>query len=151
MDLKVKLLYGNAKVPTRANAGDLGYDLFAINTVVVQPGQTVMAETGVAFEFPEGWGAIIKARSSQGKNGLDVFGGVVDNGYRGEVKVLLHNSAPESPRILGPKVEDATVIYYAGDKIAQLVLVPVFPGAIQEVATLGESERGEKGFGSSGK
>lgn len=148
MDLKVKLLYVNAKVPTRANAGDLGFDLFALNTVVVQPGQYVTAATGVAFEFPEGWGAIIKARSSQGKVGIDIFGGVVDSGYRGEVKVMLYNSNIGEKNEVG---QDNTVIYYAGDKIAQLVLVPVFPGSIQEVATLGESERGEKGFGSSGK
>ena len=78
MELKVMRLHDKAIIPTRANPGDLGFDLFAVETVVVQAGQTSSAKTGVAFDFPEGWGACIKARSSQGKRGVDVFGGVVD-------------------------------------------------------------------------
>jgi dUTP pyrophosphatase len=143
MDLKVKRLNENAIIPKRANPGDLGFDLFAVDTVVVQAGQTVSAKTGVACEFPEGWGACIKARSSQGKRGLDVFGGVVDSGYRGEIIILLHNSAD-------PHSEDV-VIYEKGEKIAQLVLVQVFPGTAVEVSELETSVRGEKGFGSSGQ
>jgi|SRR5665213_332517 len=143
MELKVKRLNEQATIPTRANPGDLGFDLFSMDTVVVQAGQTVAAKTGVACEFPEGWGALIKARSSQGKRGLDVFGGVVDSGYRGEIVVLLHNSAD-------PSSED-TIIYDKGDKIAQLVLVQVFTGVAKEVYKLEDSVRGEKGFGSSGR
>lgn len=143
MELKIKRLHENAKLPTRANTGDLGFDLFAIETVVVQAGQTVKAKTGIACEFPEGWGAFIKARSSQGGRGLDIFGGVVDNGYRGEIGILLHNSADSS--------SEDHVIYKCGDKIAQLVLVQTFPGIIKEVTSLSDSERGEKGFGSSGQ
>jgi dUTPase len=127
--------------------------------VAVQPGQTVAVKTGIACEFPEGWGGIIKARSSQGKAGIDVFGGVVDSGYRGEITVLLYNSnAPIEFRgsggPLGPNdfyQYDPTVIYNHGDKVAQLVLVPVFPGTIQEATTLGESSRGTQGFGSTGR
>lgn len=143
MELKVKRLHANAKLPTRAHSGDLGFDLFAIETVGVQPGQTVAAKTGVSCEFPEGWGAIIKARSSQGKVGVDIFGGVVDSGYRGEIIVLIHNTADPA--------SEGTVIYYAGDKVAQLVLVPVFPGTVEEVTSLCETSRGAQGFGSSGR
>src|SRR5208337_1262226 len=158
MELQVKRLHENAKLPQRAYPGDLGFDLFAVETVAIQPGQTVAAKTGIACTFPEGWGAIIKARSSQGKAGIDVFGGVVDSGYRGEITVLLYNSnAPVEYRgsggCLGPNnsISDPTVIYNHGDKIAQLVLVPVFPGTVQETTTLGESVRGTQGFGSTGR
>jgi len=141
--LKVKRLDTRAKLPSRAHPGDLGFDLFALETVGVQPGQVVSAKTGVAFQFPEGWGALVRPRSSQGKAGIHILGGVVDNGYTGQVVVMLYNTAdPHS---------EGTVIYNAGDKIAQLVLVPVFPGTIQETSNLDQTDRGDKGFGSSGK
>jgi dUTP pyrophosphatase len=143
VELKVKRLNPNAKLPTRAHPGDLGFDVFALDTVCVQAGQTLAIPTGVACEFPVGWGAIIKARSSQGKAGLDVFGGVVDSGYRGEIVVVLHNTSD-------PQGE-GHVIYKAGDKVAQMVLVPVFPGTVEEVTSLGQSARGTDGFGSTGK
>jgi len=143
MILKFKRLVPNAILPVQANPGDLGFDLFTLDTVGVQAGQTLAIKTGVACVFPVGWGAFIKPRSSQGKAGIDVFGGVVDSGYRGEIIVLLHNAADPS--------SENTVIYKAGDKVGQLVLVPVFPGTTEETTTLGESERGEKGFGSSGR
>ena len=139
LELKVKLLDPKAKVPSRALPGDLGFDLFALETVAVQPGQTIAAKTGVAFEFPDGWGAFVKARSSQGKVGVAIYGGVVDSGYRGEVAVMLNNSS------------DDIVIYSAGDKIGQLVLIPVFPGTITQVEELATSDRGERGFGSTGR
>ncbi len=153
MELYVKKLQENAKLPQRAHPGDLGFDLFAVETVAVQPGQTVAVKTGIACTFPEGWGAFIKARSSQGKAGIDVFGGVVDSGYRGEITVLLHNSEESGPFQITPgyNPSDKAVIYAAGDKVAQLVLVPVFPGTVQETTTLAESVRGEKGFGSTGR
>lgn len=143
MELKVKRLKPNAKLPVRQHPGDLGFDVFTLDTVCVQAGQTLAISTGMACEFPEGWGGVIKARSSQGKAGIDVFGGVVDSGYRGEIIVVLHNTAD-------PQGE-GHVIYKAGDKIAQLVLVPVFPGTVQEIGTLSESSRGAQGFGSTGR
>jgi len=158
MELYVKKLQENAKLPQRAHPGDLGFDLFAVETVAIQPGQTVAAKTGIACTFPEGWGGIIKARSSQGKAGIDVFGGVVDSGYRGEITVLLYNSnAPVEYRgsggCLGPNnsISDPTVIYNHGDKIAQLVLVPVWDGQVVEVDKLTDTQRGAAGFGSTGR
>lgn len=149
-DLKVKKLHPDAILPRRAHETDLGFDLFALETVAVQPGQTILAKTGIACGFPKRWGGILKARSSQGKAGINILGGVIDNGYTGEIGVLLHNTNEFSEtmtRIYG----DNTIIYSAGDKIAQLLLVPCFSGTIQEVTSLCATERGDKGFGSTGK
>lgn len=143
MELKVKKLNPAAIIPRRAHSNDLGFDLHALETVVVQSGQTVLAKTGIACEFPEGWGGIVKARSSQGKAGVNILGGVIDNGYTGEIGVLLHNTSD-------PASEDHK-IYQAGEKIGQLVLVPVFQGDTIEVTELGQTSRGEQGFGSSGR
>lgn len=143
MNLKVKRLSSRAILPRRANSGDLGFDLFSLETVGIQPGETVVVSTGIACEFPENWGAFIKARSSQGKVGIDIYGGVVDCGYRGEISVCVHNS--NDPHGSDP------IIYHAGEKIGQLIMVPLFPGDVEEVTKLGSSERGEKGFGSSGR
>ena len=144
MYLKIKRLHPDAEIPIRAYNGDLGFDLFALETVVIQPGQTVTAKTGVACSFPEGWGAFIKPRSSQGKASIDIFGGVVDNGYRGEIGVLLHNAIQSDTDV-------ETVIYRKGEKIGQLVLVQVFPGQVVEVQELDDTTRGNKGFGSTGR
>jgi dUTP pyrophosphatase len=139
MELKIKKLNPAAVIPSRVHTGDLGFDLFALETVAVQAGQTVLAKTGIACGFPKGWGGIVKGRSSQGKAGIDVLGGVIDNGYTGEVGVLLHNNS------------DDVIIYGAGNKIGQLILVPVFEGGTIEVEELGETTRGAQGFGSSGQ
>lgn len=141
--LKIKRLHEEAMLPTKAYEGDFGYDLFAVDTVVVPPGKTVMAKTGIAFGFPDGWGGIIKARSSQGKAGVDIFGGVVDNGYTGEVMVGIHNANQGG--------EEDTIVYERGNKIAQLVLVQVVSFPIEEVTSLDQTERGDKRFASSGQ
>src|SRR5208282_2477770 len=114
--IKFKRLVPNAKIPSRAHEGDLGFDLFAVGTVCIPAGEVVPVSTGIAAGFPLGWGAFIKARSSQGKMGLNILGGVVDSGYTGELIVLIHNT--NDPR------SETHAIYAAGDKIAQLVLVP---------------------------
>lgn len=150
LELKVKLLDHKARVPARALPGDLGFDLFSLDDVVVQPGETITAKTGVAFEFPEGWGALVRPRSSQGKAGITIHAGVVDSGYRGEVVVLVHNTNEFVANDPGLN-SDNTIVYKAGDKIAQLVLIPVFPGTIVQVEELGASERGARGFGSTGR
>lgn len=149
LTVKFKRLVDIATIPTRALPGDLGFDLFAVGTVAIQAGETLAVSTGVAAEFPEGWGGFIKARSSQGKRGIDILGGVVDSGYRGELIVLIHN-ANQVPEFEDP--EDEVVIYNQGDKIAQLVLVPVFPGTSEELqGDLSNTARGERGFGSTGR
>lgn len=155
MELKVKRLHPDAKLPAKAHVDDLGFDLFALETAGIQPGQTVAVKTGIAVAFPDGWGGIVKARSSQGKAGVNVLGGVIDHGYRGEIIVLIHNTNAPGEIVEGHYKGfynyDPTVIYHPGDKVGQLVLVPVAAVDVQEVTSLSETERNTSGFGSTGK
>jgi dUTP pyrophosphatase len=141
--MRVKKLHPNAIIPTKAYFGDLGFDLYALEDTFV-PGSdmerspVVKVRTGIAIEFPPGWGAFIKDRSSVAlKKKLHVVGGVIDNGYRGEIIVLMSN------------LSSSPVQIKAGEKIAQLVPIPLSYLEIHEVEEFAEeTERGEKGFGS---
>jgi len=139
--MKVKKLVSDAVLPTKAHAGDLGYDLYAVEQVTIWGGETKLIPTGISIQFPEGYGGIIRDRSSVAtKQQLFVVAGVIDNGYTGEIKVALHSSS-----------EDVRTIY-KGDKIAQLVLIPTVNFPIEEVSELISSDgRGDNGFGSTGK
>jgi dUTP pyrophosphatase len=143
--LRVKMLEDGARVPVVAHPGeDLGYDLFALEGVVLQSRMTVRVRTGIAVEarHPETGGPLgllVRDRSSMAARGIATTGGVIDAGYRGEILVLMTN--------LG----DATVELNAGEKIAQMVPVPVLTGPVEEVKSLEDSARAAKGFGSSGK
>lgn len=143
LTIQFKRLNPNARIPNRAHPTDLGFDLFTVDTVPIPAGSVVAVSTAIAARFPEGWGGIIKARSSQGKVGINILGGVVDQGYRGEIIVLVHNT--NDPQSEGHE------IYHAGDKIAQLVLVQVFPGTAEETDRLENTDRGTSGFGSTGR
>jgi dUTP pyrophosphatase len=138
--MKVKKLIQEATLPQKAHAGDLGYDLCAIEPITIFPDQTILVRTGIAIQFPEGYGGVIKDRSSVStKHSLFVVAGVIDNGYTGEIKVAMHN-AGSSPWHCLP-----------GNKIAQLVLIPTVDFAIEEVTeTTSADGRGEYGFGSTG-
>jgi len=138
--MKVKRLTETAKLPTKANPGDLGYDLYADVSGSVGPGVSVEIKTGIAIEFPEGVGGIIKDRSSLARNGLHISGGVIDSGYRGEIIVVMGN-------------HDAGTHYIGkGQKIAQLILVPVIDVEVEETTEpFLQTVRGGKGFGSSGQ
>ena len=139
--LNVKLLHRDAKLPTKAYEGDLGYDLYAVDNAGISPGQRMLISTGIAIALPDGWGAFIKDRSGvSAKNGVYVHAGVIDHGYRGEIKVLLQNQY------------DRIFFVKSGDKIAQLVPIPVTNFSVYHVAELNEdTERGSGGFGSSGR
>jgi dUTP pyrophosphatase len=143
--LRVKLLEVDARLPIVAHPGeDLGYDLFALQEIVLEPRATVRVRTGIAVEARhpetgEPLGLLVRDRSSMAARGIATTGGVIDAGYRGEILVLMTN--------LG----NAAVELKAGEKIAQMIPVPVLTGLIQEVETLEVSARAEKGFGSSGK
>ena len=143
--LRVKRLEEGARVPVVAHAGeDLGYDLFALEGVRLEPRATVRVRTGIAVEarHPEtgvSLGLLVRDRSSMAARGLATTGGVIDAGYRGEILVLMTN--------LG----EAAVELKAGEKIAQMIPVPVLTGAVAEVESLEESARAAKGFGSSGR
>ena len=143
--LRVKLLAEGARAPVVAHPGeDLGYDLFALEGVSLVPRVTVKVRTGVAVEARHpGTGAplglLVRDRSSMAARGIATTAGVIDAGYRGEILVLMTN--------LG----ETAVELKAGEKIAQMIPVPVLTGLVQEVETLEESARAGKGFGSSGR
>ena len=143
--LKVKRLDKRAILPTRAYDSALGYDLYALEDTFVpkwsEKGDIGIAKvrTGIAIEFPEGWGGFIKDRSSVAtKRRLVCVAGVIDGDYRGEIIVCLENHSGENQLIK------------AGEKIAQLVLVPIANFPVVEVEELSETARGKKGFGSTG-
>jgi dUTP pyrophosphatase len=138
--MKVKRLTAIAVLPQKAHAGDLGYDLFSVEGVAVYPDQTVVVKTGIAIQFPEGYGGFIKDRSSVAtKKGLFTVAGVIDNGYTGEICIALHNGSPDLVHIM------------SGEKIAQLVLIPTVNFPVEEIEEITSSDgRGEKGFGSTG-
>lgn len=142
--LRVKLLAAAARLPVVAHPGeDLGYDVFALEDLRLVPRQAVKVRTGIAVEarHPQTGaplGLLIRDRSSLAARGLATTGGVIDSGYRGEILIVMTN--------LG----DQQVDLKAGEKIAQMVPVPVLTGLVQEVETLEASVRAAKGFGSSG-
>ena len=142
--LRVKLLDPAARAPVVAHTGeDLGYDLFALETTHLVPRATVRVRTGIAAEarHPDTGvplGLLVRDRSSVAAKGIDTTAGVIDAGYRGEILILMTN--------LG----DAALELKAGEKIAQMIPVPVLTGPVETVAALEDSARAEKGFGSSG-
>lgn len=138
--MKVKKLFDNAILPTKAHAGDLGYDLYAQAPMVIYPGDVGLVPTGISVQFPEGYGALLRDRSSVAtKQYLFVVAGVIDNGYTGEIKIALYNSSEEIVNIT------------AGSKIAQMILIPTVNFDIEEVTeTTSVDGRGSNGFGSTG-
>jgi len=145
-----KLKHG-AKAPTVAHPGtDLGYDVYAAETVALIPGRVTLVGTGIAIEFEPAHGAIIKDRSSLASKGIRTSAGVIDCGYRGEIRVAmtLDTNAPASRDDV--KVEP--YIVREGDKIAQLLPVkPLTMFQVEQSDVLTETKRGEAGFGSTGK
>ncbi len=139
MILKVKKLKPEAKMPSYAHPGDVGMDVYSMETITLNPGEHHRFWHGFALEFPSGYAGLIMDKSSISKAGLGHMGGVFDAGYRGEYNTHLVNLSKEAYT-----VEE-------GDKVAQLVIVPVEIAELEETDTLSESSRGEGGFGSTGK
>lgn len=138
--MKVKKLVEKAIIPTKEHDTDLGYDLYCLDdNVSFYPGKQYKFSTGIAVQFPIGYGGLVKDRSSMAVKGLHVLGGVIDGDYRGEIKIMLVNLS-----------EHVYKVNY-GDRIAQLVLIPIINCDVFEVDELDETVRGKKGFGSSGK
>jgi dUTP pyrophosphatase len=140
--LAVRLLDPAAKLPVRAHAGDAGYDLHALDAAAIEPGERAMLRTGIAIELPPGHAGLVLARSGlAARHGIALVNapGLIDAGYRGELKVLLLNTD-----------RAATFEIAAGDRIAQLVVVAVAAPAVVEAAELVATARGDGGFGSTG-
>jgi deoxyuridine 5'-triphosphate nucleotidohydrolase len=138
--LLIKKLSEYARLPEKAHIGDLGYDLYANESASIYPEVTAIIKTGIAIQFPEGYGGFIKDRSSVAtKRGLFTVAGVIDNGYIGEICIALYNGT------------DSLVHVVPGEKIAQLVLIPTVNFKVTEVdEVVSADQRGEGGFGSTG-
>lgn len=140
MKIKIKRLNKEAVLPKYAHPGDVGMDVFSLEDYELKPGERKIFMVGFSLEFETGYAAIVKDKSSLPKNGgVHTMGGVFDAGYRGEYNVNLINLGPVSYMIK------------KGDKIAQLVIIPVEIAELEEVTELSESSRGEGRFGSTGK
>ena len=142
--VKYTKLNGLAKEPTRGSSAAAGYDLYAAidNDIIIAPHTTVKVGTGLAFELPQNTFAAIFARSGLAtKQGLRPANcvGVCDSDYRGEYIVAIHNDT------------DVEQTIAAGDRIAQMILLPYIPMVFEEVEELSDTERGSGGFGSTGK
>lgn len=142
--IRIKRLRAGAQIPTYGTECSAGADLYACleNSVSIAPGQTVKIPTGLALELPVGTAGLVFARSSLGtKRGLAPANkvGVIDSDYRGELMVMLHNHGNEIQQIT------------PGERVAQLLVVPVFTPGFAEAEELSDTERGAGGFGSTGK
>lgn len=141
-ELKFVKLSEKATLPTRAHDNDAGLDLYAAESARLAPGARVSVGTGLAVQIPEGVGGLVLPRSGMAiRHGVTLVNspGLIDPGYRGEVRVLMLNTDPTVEFQISP-----------GDRIAQLLLVPVAHAAPLQADALDESTRGEGGFGSSG-
>jgi dUTP pyrophosphatase len=139
----VRRLREGGRLPSRANDGDAGLDLYAAEAATLEPGQRATVATGIALEIPPGYAGLVLPRSGlAARNGIALVNapGLIDSGYRGEVKVLLLNTDSRDAFEISP-----------GDRIAQLVLSPVADVTPVEVSELATSARAEGGFGSSGR
>lgn len=143
MDLNFKRLNSRAILPTRATRGDAGLDLHAAESAHIGPGERWQVGTGLAVEIPEGHAGLVLPRSGLAlKHGISLVNapGLIDSGYRGEVGVLLLNNDPAEIFRIEP-----------GDRIAQLLIVSFAAVEPAEVDDLPDSERGDGGFGSTGR
>ena len=139
MEIKVKKISASAITPTKANKFDAGWDLYASEDAIIDPSKTELISTDISFAIPEGYVGLIWDRSGMAaKRGLHRFAGVIDSGYRGEVKVCLWNSS------------DKYCVINAGERIAQILFQEVPSFTMVEVNSLEDTDRGTGGFGSSG-
>ncbi len=143
VDVLGRRLDPDVPLPSYAHPGDAGLDLVTTADAVIEPGERALLPTGIAIALPEGYAAFVHPRSGLAvKHGVSLVNapGTVDAGYRGEIQVSVVNLDPREP-----------VSFRRGDRIAQLVIQKVEHAVIHEVAELPGSDRGEGGFGSSGR
>ncbi len=139
MNLNVKKLNPEAKLPTKGHPGDAGIDFFATEQVVFGPYTQMRVPTGIAVEIPDGHVGLVWDKSSVSfKQGLKVMGGVIDAGYRGEIIISLYNTT------------DQEQVIEKGHKVAQMIIQKFEDCDIVEVSDLSDTVRGDQGFGSTG-
>jgi len=141
IELPIQRLHADAVVPQRAYTGDAGLDLASCERVELDPGERALVGTGLAVAIPEGYAGFVQPRSGlAARHGLTVVNspGLVDSGYRGELRVVLLNTDRTEPFVVEP-----------GMRIAQLVVLPIPELELVEVDELPSTERGVRGFGSS--
>lgn len=144
LNIKIKRLTQSAKIPTKAHATDAGYDLYADNSEICVPDGLASYGTSIAVEIPQGYVGLVFPRSSICNKHLQLSNsvGVIDSGYRGEIKAkfnLLNDGS------------DTYEVYKIGERIAQLIIIPYPEVTFEEVDELSDSDRGTGGYGSSGK
>lgn len=139
MQLKFKKIHQNAKIPSYAYKGDAGMDLYVPEITMIKVGERKTIPLGISIEIPEGYVGLMFDKSSLShKHGLKTYGNVIDSGYRGEIHVGIMNQSDKDYEL---KI---------GDKIIQMLIMPVFQVEVLEVDELSESDRSNGGFGSSG-
>ena len=141
IELEILRLREEAVIPEHAYAGDAGLDLATCERLELRPGERTVASTGLAVAIPEGYAGFVQPRSGlAARNGIAVVNspGLIDSGYRGEIRVVLLNTDG-----------DRTFVAEPGERVAQLVVLPVPGLVVREVDELPPSERGVRGFGSS--
>jgi dUTP pyrophosphatase len=140
MKIKIKKLNSDSTIPFYAHIGDAGMDLYSCEDYILKSGERHLFKLSIAAEFPEGYVVLIWDKSGlAAKHGLTVLAGVIDHSYRGEYGVVLLNTSDQDYEIK------------RGNKIAQLLIQKVEQAEVEEVQELSDTERGEGGFGSTGK
>src|SRR3989338_3586474 len=137
--VKIKKIHPEAKIPIYATEGSAAFDLYSIEERIILPGETAKIQTGICLEIEQGYCWQFWDRSGLAAKGIFKRGGLVDSDYRGEFFVILQNSTAENYKI------------EKGDRIAQVIIVPIMQAQFEEVSELSETKRGTSGFHSTGK
>jgi dUTP pyrophosphatase len=137
--IEVLKVSSEATLPTRAHPEDAGMDMYSLEDVILEPSQGKVTKTGIAMAIPQGFVGMVADRSSLAKRGVKTAGGIIDAGYRGEIMICLWNISGEPIQLK------------RGERIAQLLILPIATPAVVEVAKLDDTQRGVGGFGSTGK
>lgn len=165
--LQIKLLSENATLPTRNHSKDAGFDIYAAETILLEPQEKALIATDIAVNIPKGYVGLLTSRSGvSSKTHLVIETGKIDAGFHGNMKINIKNDHEDNgaetifKRDLKDKIiiederhlyKQGTYVINKGERLAQLVIVPIWTPTLQEVDEFSEvSERGEKGFGSSG-
>ena len=139
MQVQIKKINSKAKLPVYAYQNDAGMDLFSVEDIVLQPGELKTISTGIAMAIPVGYVGLLWDKSGlASKYELKVMGGIIDSNYRGEIKIIIKNLSKVKYKVK------------QGNKIAQMLIQKVENPLIKEVAKLGDTNRNQGGFGSTG-